>query len=129
FQKLSGHAAIGHVRYATQGERTIDNVQPLLFRSQTGGMALAHNGNIMNAYELRGELEAAGSILQTSSDTEVLAHLLKRNGKMDVISGLKDALSKLIGAYAFVLLMENSMHIALDPRGLRPLSIGRLGES
>ncbi|WP_042141966.1 amidophosphoribosyltransferase [Paucisalibacillus sp. EB02] len=129
FSKLSGHAAIGHVRYATQGERTIDNVQPLLFRSQTGSMALAHNGNIMNAYELRGELEAAGSILQTSSDTEVLAHLLKRNGKMDIIAGLKNALSQLIGAYAFVLLMENSMHIALDPRGLRPLSIGRLGES
>ncbi|WP_010097446.1 amidophosphoribosyltransferase [Ornithinibacillus scapharcae] len=129
FSKLSGHAAIGHVRYATQGERTIDNVQPLLFRSQTGSMAFAHNGNIMNAYELRGELEAAGSIMQTSSDTEVLAHLLKKNGSMDTVSGLKDALQQLIGAYAFVILTEESMYIALDPKGLRPLSIGRLGSA
>ncbi|MEN2467836.1 amidophosphoribosyltransferase [Ornithinibacillus sp. FSL M8-0202] len=129
FSKLSGHAAIGHVRYATQGERSIDNVQPLLFRSQTGSMALAHNGNIMNAYELRGELESAGSILQTSSDTEVLAHLLKRNGNMDTVSGLKDALGQLVGAYAFIILSETRMHVALDPKGLRPLSIGRLGDA
>lgn len=129
FSKLSGHAAIGHVRYATQGERSIDNVQPLLFRSQTGSMALAHNGNIMNAYELRGELESAGSILQTSSDTEVLAHLLKRNGNMDTVSGLKDALGRLVGAYAFIILSETRMHVALDPKGLRPLSIGRLGDA
>ncbi|GIO28015.1 amidophosphoribosyltransferase [Ornithinibacillus bavariensis] len=129
FSKLGGCAAIGHVRYATQGESTIDNVQPLLFRSQTGSMALAHNGNIMNAYELRGELEEAGSILQTSSDTEVLAHLIKRNGRMDSISGLKDALRQLIGAYAFLILQEDRMHIALDPKGLRPLSIGKLGDA
>ncbi|WP_047983115.1 amidophosphoribosyltransferase [Ornithinibacillus californiensis] len=129
FSELNGHAAIGHVRYATQGERTIDNVQPLLFRSQGGSMALAHNGNIMNAFELRGELEAAGSILQTSSDTEVLAHLLKRNGTMDSIESLKIALGQLIGAYAFILLKEDRMHVALDPRGLRPLSIGRLGDA
>lgn len=129
FSKLNGHAAIGHVRYATQGERTIDNVQPLLFRSQSGSMALAHNGNIMNAYKLRGELEAAGSILQTSSDTEVLAHLMKRNGSMDLAEGLRDALRQLVGAYAFIILTENKMFVALDPKGLRPLSIGRLGNS
>ncbi|MFD2045195.1 amidophosphoribosyltransferase [Ornithinibacillus salinisoli] len=129
FSQLSGHAAIGHVRYATQGDRTIDNVQPLLFRSQKGSMALAHNGNIMNAYKLRGELESAGSILQTSSDTEVLAHLIKRNGKMKTEDALIDALSNLVGAYAFILLEENKMYVALDPRGLRPLSIGRLGDA
>ncbi|MEN2768121.1 amidophosphoribosyltransferase [Ornithinibacillus xuwenensis] len=129
FSKLSGHAAIGHVRYATQGDRTIDNVQPLLFRSQAGSMALAHNGNIMNAYKLRGELEDAGSILQTSSDTEVLAHLIKRNGTLDSLEAIKDALRQLVGAYAFILLKENKMHVALDPRGLRPLSIGRLGDA
>jgi amidophosphoribosyltransferase len=129
FSKLDGHAAIGHVRYATQGERTIDNVQPLLFRSQTGSMALAHNGNIMNAYELRGELEATGSILQTSSDTEVLAHLIKRNANKDAIAAIKDAFCQLTGAYAFLILKEDRMYVALDPRGLRPLSVGRLGDA
>ncbi|MUK88443.1 amidophosphoribosyltransferase [Ornithinibacillus sp. L9] len=129
FSKLSGHAAIGHVRYATQGERTIDNVQPLLFRSQTGSMALAHNGNIMNAFKLRGELESTGSILQTSSDTEVLAHLIKRSEKLSVQEALTDALQSLVGAYAFILLNEDKMYVALDPRGLRPLSIGRLGDA
>ncbi|SET39528.1 amidophosphoribosyltransferase [Oceanobacillus limi] len=129
FSTLRGHAAIGHVRYATQGERSIDNVQPLLFRSQKGSMALAHNGNIMNAYSLRGELESAGSILQTSSDTEVLAHLIKRSEKNNIEVALKDALKRLVGAYAFILLDEHKMYVALDPRGLRPLSIGRLGSA
>src|SRR5690625_1001975 len=72
FADLSGHAAIGHIRNATHDDGNIENVQPLVFRSQTGGMALAHNGNIMNAYTLRGELEGEGSIFQTTSDTEVL---------------------------------------------------------
>ncbi|SHF82285.1 amidophosphoribosyltransferase [Ornithinibacillus halophilus] len=129
FSKLSGHAAIGHVRYATQGDRTIDNVQPLLFHSQTGSVALAHNGNIMNAYALRGELERGGSILQTSSDTEVLAHLLKRSEEPDTKAALSEALCRLVGAYAFVLLQEDKMYVALDPSGLRPLSIGRLGDA
>lgn len=78
FCDFPGEAAIGHVRYSTQGGKVIENVQPLLFHSQKGGMALAQNGSIMNAYQLRGELEEQGSIMQTSSDTEVLAHLIKR---------------------------------------------------
>ncbi|MFD1037110.1 amidophosphoribosyltransferase [Virgibacillus byunsanensis] len=129
FSDLSGHAAVGHVRYPTQGDGGIDNVQPLLFRSQTGSMALAHNGNIMNAYKLRGELEREGSILQTTSDTEVLAHLIKRNRKTSTVESMKDALQEIIGAYAFAILKEDKMYVALDPRGLRPLSIGKLGDA
>ncbi|MEC5424354.1 amidophosphoribosyltransferase [Virgibacillus sp. C22-A2] len=129
FSDLSGHAAIGHVRYGTQGDGGIDNVQPLLFRSQSGSMALAHNGNIMNAYKLRGELEAEGSILQTSSDTEVLAHLIRRSGKETSEESISDALQEVIGAYAYVILKEDKMYVALDPRGIRPLSIGKIGDA
>ncbi|MGY0694788.1 amidophosphoribosyltransferase [Virgibacillus sp. FSP13] len=129
FDELQGHAAIGHVRYATQGDGGIANIQPLLFRSQTGSIALAHNGNIMNAHKLRGELEHEGSILQTTSDTEVLAHLIRRNGSDDFETALMEALRSLIGAYAFLIMKENKLYVATDPRGLRPLSIGRLGDA
>ena len=129
FTDLSGDAAIGHIRNATQDDGNIENVQPLVFRSQTGGMALAHNGNIMNAYTLRGELEDEGSIFQTTSDTEVLAHLIRRNGKMTTRDAITDALKKVVGAYGFLILTEDKMYVALDARGIRPLSIGRLGDA
>ncbi|WP_419893445.1 amidophosphoribosyltransferase [Oceanobacillus kimchii] len=128
FDDLAGSVAVGHVRYATQGGRGIENVQPLLFQSQTGGMALAHNGNLMNAHELRGELEREGSILQTSSDTEVLAHLIKRSGEVTEDS-IARALNRFVGAYAYIILQEDKMFAALDPAGIRPLSIGRLGDA
>src|SRR5690625_1613407 len=129
FADLSGHAAIGHIRNATHDDGNIENVQPLVFRSQTGGMALAHNGNIMNDYTLRGELEGEGSIFQTTSDTEVLAHLIRRNGKMTTKDAISDALEKVVGAYGFLILTEDKMYVALDARGIRPLSIGRLGDA
>ncbi|GGJ97663.1 amidophosphoribosyltransferase [Lentibacillus kapialis] len=129
FSKLSGATAVGHVRYSTQGDRAFENVQPLVFRSQTEGMALAHNGNIMNAEKMRGELEGQGSILQTSSDTEVLAHLIKRRGMEISETSITEAINKIIGAYAFVILTEDKMYAALDPSGIRPLSIGRLGDA
>lgn len=128
FSKLSGHAAIGHVRYGKKAEDGVDNVQPLLFHSQTGSMALAHSGNIMNAYELQGELESEGSILQTSSDTEVLAHFIKRSGEETSEAAIIEALQKVVGAYSFLILKEDKMYVALDPRGIRPLSIGKLGD-
>ena len=126
FSELGGNAAIGHVRYSSQAYKEIEHVQPLLFRSQTGSMAIAHNGNIMNAHQLRGELEDEGSILQTASDTEVLAHLIKRHGKHVTEDSISNALQKLTGAYAYLILREDRMHVALDPHGIRPLSIGRL---
>ncbi|OIK08949.1 amidophosphoribosyltransferase [Bacillus sp. MUM 13] len=128
-QSLSGNAAIGHVRYATSGGGGYENVQPLLFNSQSGGMALAHNGNLVNAVQLKAQLEAQGSIFQTTSDTEVLAHLIKKGGFSDFKSRVKNALSMLKGAYAFLIMDENQMLVALDPHGLRPLSLGKLGEA
>ncbi|KGX90239.1 amidophosphoribosyltransferase [Pontibacillus halophilus JSM 076056 = DSM 19796] len=129
FSRLSGTNSIGHVRYATQGGGGYENVQPLLFKSQTGDLALAHNGNLVNAFLLKRQLEAQGSILQTTSDTEVLAHLIKRGGALPLKDRIKQALSMVKGAYSFVILTEDALYVALDPKGLRPLSIGRLGES
>lgn len=129
FSRLQGRAAIGHVRYATQGGRGYENVQPLLFRSQKGSMALAHNGNLVNAYALRNQLEAQGSIFQTTSDTEILAHLIKRSGHLEMDEALTQALSMIKGAYGFEILTEDQLLVALDPRGLRPVSIGKLGDA
>ncbi|WP_188690944.1 amidophosphoribosyltransferase [Pullulanibacillus camelliae] len=126
---LTGYAAIGHVRYSTQGDSDYANVQPLVFRSQIDSLALAHNGNLVNANALKYQLEAQGSIFQTTSDTEVLAHLIKRGGSLRFKDRVKNALSMIKGAYAFVMLTEDQLVIALDPNGLRPLSIGRLGEA
>ncbi|WP_108672451.1 amidophosphoribosyltransferase [Peribacillus acanthi] len=125
---LSGKSAIGHVRYATAGGGGYENVQPLLFNFQTGSMALAHNGNLVNATQLKAQLEAQGSIFQTTSDTEVLAHLIRRGGFSDLKERVKNALSMLKGAYAFLIMTESEMLVALDPNGLRPLSLGQLGD-
>ncbi|MGM0845184.1 MAG: amidophosphoribosyltransferase [Bacillota bacterium] len=126
---LHGKAAIGHVRYATAGGGGYENVQPLLFHSGNGSLALAHNGNLVNANALKHQLESQGSIFQTSSDTEVLAHLIKRSGFPTLKDRVKNALTMLKGAYAFVIMTETEMLVALDPNGLRPLSLGRIGDS
>ena len=126
---LKGSGAIGHVRYATAGGSGIENVQPLLFRSSTGSLAIAHNGNLVNANHLKKHLERQGSIFQTSSDTEVLAHLIKKSGYATFEQRAKNALSLLKGAYACVMMTEDEMTVALDPNGLRPLSLGKLGDA
>ncbi|MGF6952769.1 amidophosphoribosyltransferase [Neobacillus sp. B4I6] len=128
-KELAGTAAIGHVRYATAGGGGYENVQPLLFHSQMGSLALAHNGNLVNVNSLKHQLEAQGSIFQTSSDTEVLAHLMKRSGYTDSRDRAKNALSMLKGAYAYLIMTENELMVALDPHGLRPLSLGCLGDA
>jgi amidophosphoribosyltransferase len=128
-QALNGAAAIGHVRYSTAGGGGYENVQPLLFRSQTGSIALAHNGNLTNAIDLKLQLEAQGSIFQTTSDTEVLAHLIRRSQAPTFKEQVKEALGYVEGAFAFLLLTEKELYIALDPHGFRPLSIGRLGDA
>ncbi|WKA55777.1 amidophosphoribosyltransferase [Planococcus shixiaomingii] len=127
--EMHGHAAIGHVRYATAGGSGIENVQPLLFNSTTGSLAISHNGNLVNATELKGHLERQGSIFQTTSDTEVLAHLIKRSGYETFEEKAKNALSLLKGAFACAILTEEAMYVALDPNGLRPFSLGRLGDA
>lgn len=129
FNKLNGNAAIGHVRYATAGGGGYENVQPLLFRSQKDSLAIAHNGNLVNAYGLKQQLEAQGSILQTSSDTEVIAHLIKRSGQIELEEAIKSALSMVKGAYSLTILTETQLFVAVDPKGLRPLSLGRLGDA
>lgn len=129
FSKLTGFAAIGHVRKASRDAGEVDNVQPLVFRSLSGGMAIAHNGDIKNAKQLQEELENEGSILQTTSHTEVLAHLIKRNGQAVSEDAIVEALKKLTGAYAFLILTEDKMFVALDPQGIRPLSVGKLGDA
>ncbi|EKN71579.1 amidophosphoribosyltransferase [Neobacillus bataviensis LMG 21833] len=127
--KLTGSAAVGHVRYATAGGGGYENVQPLLFHSQTGSLALAHNGNLVNANSLKHQLEAQGSIFQTSSDTEVLAHLIRRSGFHQMKEQVKNALTMLKGAYAYLIMTETELMVALDPHGLRPLSLGCLGDA
>ncbi|PPA68987.1 amidophosphoribosyltransferase [Jeotgalibacillus proteolyticus] len=126
--KLNGHGAVGHVRYTTAGGGGYENVQPLLFRSQTESLALAHNGNLVNANALKHQLERQGSIFQTTSDTEVLAHLIKRSGYENMKERVKNALTMLKGAYAFVIMTETELMVALDPNGLRPLSLGQIGD-
>lgn len=128
-EQLTGTGAIGHVRYATAGGGGYENVQPLLFHSQSGSLALAHNGNLVNATALRRQLEGQGSIFQTSSDTEVLAHLIRRGGNAPLVEQVQNALTMLKGAYAFLIMTETQLMIALDPNGMRPLSIGRLGDA
>lgn len=127
-EKLQGHGAIGHVRYSQDGRDGYENVQPLLFGSQTGSLAVCHNGSLINADALRFHLENQGSIFQTDSDAEILAHLTKRGGAIPFRERLKNALQLLKGSYAFLLLTETELYAALDPNGLRPLCLGRLGE-
>ncbi|SFG53958.1 amidophosphoribosyltransferase [Halobacillus alkaliphilus] len=128
-QELKGHASAGHVRYATAGDGGYENIQPLLFRSQTDSLALAHNGNLVNAQALKSQLEGQGSILTTTSDTEVVAHLIKRARHLPLDEAIMEALSMIKGAYAFLLMTENQMFVANDPRGLRPISLGQMGDA
>ncbi len=128
---LKGNAAIGQVRYTTENGRGIENVQPLVFRSTTGSLSIALNGNIVNAVELREHLERQGSIFQTASDTEVLAHLVKRttSGTLTQQDRVKKALALLKGAFAFVMLTDDGLMVAQDPNTIRPLSIGKMGDA
>lgn len=129
FQELKGRASVGNIHYVTNGNGGVENIQPHLFHSQTGSMALAHIGNIMNREELRGQLESEGSIFQSETDTELLAHLIKKNGQKINEQSITNALQQLVGAYAFVILTEEKMYVALDPHGIRPLSIGKLHDA
>lgn len=122
---LPGNRSIGHVRYSTSGDSRLTNAQPLIFKYRDGDLAVATNGNIVNAPQIRRELEQAGSIFQTTSDTEVIAHLIARSSK-EFIEAAKDALRQLVGGFAFLLMTNNKLIVASDPYGLRPLTMGRL---
>ena len=123
---LKGNCAIGHVRYSTAGGGGIDNVQPFLFRHHTGDFALCHNGNIVNSRGLKDMLESQGSIFQSTSDTEILAHLIKMDLRKDRLAVLIEALTMIEGAYAFLLMTKTKLYVCRDKNGLRPLSLGKL---
>jgi amidophosphoribosyltransferase len=128
-EKLPGHLAIGHTRYSTAGESKIENAQPFLIDCAHGQIAVAHNGNLVNAGELRDRLVQAGSIFQTSSDTEVVLHLYARSKAPSVEEALVESVTQLSGAFSLVLLTKNRLIAARDPHGFRPLALGRLGEA
>jgi amidophosphoribosyltransferase len=124
--RLQGKAALGHVRYSTTGETILRNVQPLFAELSAGGLAVAHNGNITNGLTLRRELISNGAICQSTSDTEVILHLVSRSKKTRIIERYIDALRSLEGAYALVALTNKKLIGARDPLGIRPLIIGEL---
>ncbi len=128
-QKLKGHVAVGHNRYSTTGEPHIKNVQPLYADIDTGGFAVAHNGNLTNALTLRQELISSGAIFPSTSDTEVILHLVSRSQKRRIVERFIEAIRQIEGAYALVAITNDMMIAARDPVGIRPLVLGRLGSS
>jgi len=128
-ERLPGQMAIGHVRYSTAGQTILRNVQPLFSMLHTGGFAIAHNGHLTNAYTIREQLVEAGALFQSTSDTEVLIHLIARARKGEFIDRFINAVRQVDGGYAFVALTDNTLLGARDRLGIRPLLIGRLGSS
>ncbi|ANZ57905.1 amidophosphoribosyltransferase [Fructilactobacillus lindneri] len=125
-KNLKGNAALGHVRYATAGSGGVENIQPFMVNFNDMQVALAHNGNITNAKTLRKELEDKGAIFQSSSDTEILLHLIRRSKKATFVEQLKEALNQIHGGFAVLLMTPDGIYAALDPHGYRPFVIGQL---
>jgi len=128
-QRLSGHMAIGHTRYSTSGDTALRNVQPLFAEFKFGGLAICHNGNLTNAYTLRNQLVDRGCLFQSNSDTETIVHLIARSDFKKVIDRLVDALNQVEGAFSVVAMTQKKLIGLRDPRGVRPLVLGRMGES
>src|SRR5579884_1965256 len=123
---LTGHMAIGHTRYSTAGDTVLRNAQPFQVTCNKGQIAVAHNGNITNAAELRNELESDGSIFQASSDTEVILHLVARSRERTLTGALREAMLQLEGAFSLVCLAQDRVIVARDPHGFRPLAVGEM---
>jgi amidophosphoribosyltransferase len=128
-RKLTGRTAIGHVRYATTGETALRNVQPLFADLAEGGFAVAQNGNLSNAMKLRRTLNRRGSIFQSTTDTEVIIHLVATSSFTNMLDRLIDALKQVEGAYSLLVLTEEGLIACRDPLGIRPLVMGKLGEA
>ncbi len=124
--ELGGHSAIGHTRYSTAGDSGILNAQPMTVDCNKGHLAIAHNGNLTNAIDLRRELDAAGSIFQATSDTEVILHLVARSRERTLAAALREALLEIEGAYSLLVLAQDRLIVVRDPRGFRPLAMGTL---
>jgi amidophosphoribosyltransferase len=127
-EALKGRVAIGHNRYSTTGSSSRRNVQPLSSAFKNGFIAIGHNGNLVNTRELRSELEDQGALFQSTTDTEVILHLIARSSFKDPVDKIADALGRVKGAYCLVILINDTLYAARDPRGYRPLSIGRLDD-
>ena len=125
-ENLLGSSAIGHVRYATSGSNNIQNIQPFLFHFYDMSVGICHNGNLINAKTLRRELEQDGAIFHSSSDTEVLIHLIRRSKEQDFKAQLKDSLRQIKGGFTYLVLTKDTMYGAVDPNSLRPLAIGKM---
>ena len=128
---LQGQSSIGHVRYSTTGDSLKENAQPMVVKYRSGQIALAHNGNITNARQIRNDLEDQGSLFQTTSDTEVILSLISRHRlrSENVIEAIKQTAKELVGSYSLVLLTTNNLIAVRDPLGIRPLCLGKLDNS
>ena len=124
--QLRGTLAIGHTRYSTAGDSALLNAQPIMVQSNKGSIALAHNGNLVNATEIRSRLESQGSIFQTNSDTEVIVHLIALSKEQTLPEAMADALRRVEGAFSLVMVSSDRIFAARDPRGFRPLAMGRI---
>lgn len=124
--RLSGHLAVGHVRYSTTGESSIVNTQPFLVTHKGTPIAVAHNGNLVNSLDLRKHLEEKGSIFQTSMDSEIVLHLLARTMDMGLVKAIKESFACIRGAYSLMLMTPDTMIAIRDPNGFRPLCLGKL---
>jgi amidophosphoribosyltransferase len=124
--KLPGTLGIGHTRYSTAGDSALLNAQPIMVQSNKGMMALAHNGNLVNAQDIRHRLESQGSIFQTNSDTEVIVHLIALSKEHTLPEAMADALRRVEGAFSLVMISPDRIFAARDPRGFRPLAMGRI---
>jgi len=125
-KRLRGHAAIGHNRYSTTGDNILENVQPIMVKYALGTLALAHNGNLINASHLRDELEVRGAIFQSTMDSEVIIHLIAHSRQESLLQRISAALSRIRGAFSLLFLSEQGLVGVRDPYGVRPLSIGKL---
>ena len=125
-ENLVGSSAIGHVRYATSGSNNIQNIQPFLFHFYDMSVGICHNGNLINAKTLRRELEQDGAIFHSSSDTEVLIHLIRRSKEQGFKAQLKDSLRQIKGGFTYLVMTKDTMYGAVDPNSLRPLAIGKM---
>jgi amidophosphoribosyltransferase len=123
---VPGSLAIGHTRYSTTGDSALLNAQPIRVECNKGRIAVAHNGNLVNAAEIRRRLEQQGSIFQTTSDTEVIVHLIAQSKEQTLTDAIADALRRIEGAFSLVIVTEKYVFAARDPRGFRPLSMGRI---
>src|SRR3954464_1467704 len=123
---MRGILAIGHTRYSTAGDSALLNAQPIMVQSNKGAIAVAHNGNLVNAAALRARLESQGSIFQTNSDTEVIVHLIALSKEQTLPEAMADALRRVDGAFSLVMMSNDRIFAVRDPRGFRPLAMGRI---